>query len=84
MSYEANKKWRKKYPYKWRAMKQRYYEQFAAGAYNRYSEWTLREIELVLNKVFPDRVIAEKIGRTVKAIQMKRTRLQEGLNYESN
>lgn len=74
--YEYNKKWRKKNPYKWRLMKQRYYSQFNKGAYNKCQRWPIRDIKLVMEKKDLDRNIAKQIGRSVRAIQSIRMRLK--------
>lgn len=75
--YAQNKLWRKRNAATWQAGKQRYYRQFEAAAYNRYQSWTVEELELIMDKKYSDRDIAAKIGRSVKAIQVKRTRLKE-------
>jgi hypothetical protein len=72
MSYKSNKEWRKKYPVKWNAAKKRYYNQFEANACNKYQIWTIGDIKKVENKDISDRNLSKQIGRTVKAIQMKR------------
>lgn len=75
--YAQNKLWRKRHPSVWQAGKQRYYRQFEAAAYNRYQSWTVEELELIMGKKYSDREIAAKIGRSVRAIQVKRTRLRK-------
>jgi hypothetical protein len=69
-SYKSNKSWRKKHPKRWQKQKARYYRQFEADAHNSYQIYTTREDDMILNKIYPDRVIAGKIKRTVKAIQI--------------
>jgi hypothetical protein len=59
------------------AQKQRYYKQFEAGAYNNRQRYTIRENNMITNKKYLDRVIAVKIGRSVKAIQVQRGRLNK-------
>lgn len=75
-SYKSNKLWRKNHNDTWQAGKQRYYKQFEAGAYNRCQRYTTREDDMILNKKYPDRVIAKKILRSVKALQIRRVRLK--------
>lgn len=81
MSYKNNKTnnktWRKRNNSTWQKGKKRYYKQFEKGAYNGRQIYTIREINMIINKKYSDRVIAAKIGRSVKAIQVKRTRLNK-------
>lgn len=72
-----NKIWRKRNPAKWQASKTRYYKQFEAGAYNNRQRYTTQEDDIIINKKYIDRVIAGKIKRTVKAIQIRRMRLKK-------
>ena len=74
--YTYNKAWRKRNPAIWRTGKQRYYKQFEAGAHNSHQRYTIREDDMIINKKYPDRVIAVKIGRSVKAIQIRRVKLK--------
>lgn len=80
MSYKHNKIWRKRRNSIWQKGKQRYYKQFEAKAHNRYQRYTIREINMIMGKKYPDREIAAKIGRTVKAIQVKRVKLNNFKN----
>ena len=75
-NYIANKKWRKRNAATWQAGKSRYYKQFEAGAHNSYQKYTTREDDMVASKKYSDRVIARKISRSVKAIQIRRVRLK--------
>lgn len=74
--YKRNKLWRKRNPAIWQAGKQRYYKQFESDAYNSRQRYTTQENNMIADKIYPDRVIAKKIKRTVKAIQVKRRRLK--------
>jgi hypothetical protein len=78
-SYERNKRWRKKHPRKWLEMKRRYYRQFQEGAYNKNQEWTIEDIDIILNKKITDRRISVLIGRSVGAIQAERGRWKKRL-----
>lgn len=55
--------------------RQRNYAQ-TAGAPNTRSEWTEREDRLVLAHAIPDRELAAQIGRSVQAIQIRRSRIK--------
>ena len=77
MSYKNNKAWRKRNNATWQKEKRKYYKQFEVGAYNNRQRYTIREINMIIDKKYSDRVIAEKIKRTVKAIQVKRVRLNK-------
>lgn len=74
--YAHNKTWRKRNPVTWQAGKTRYYKQFEPGAHNSHQRYTTREDDMILSKKYPDRVIAKKIKRSVKAIQVRRSRLK--------
>ncbi len=76
MSYQTNKRWRKKHPSTWQATKQRYYKQFEAKAHNKHQRYTTKEDNIIVKKRYLDRIIANKLGRSVKAIQIRRTRLR--------
>ena len=76
VSYQTNKRWRKRHPLKRRLGKQRYYKQFEANAINKKQRWTIAEINLVLKKVVSDRCLARWLGRSVKAIQCLRGRMK--------
>jgi len=77
MSYKNNKVWRKRHNAIWQKGKQRYYKQFEKDAYNSRQRYTIDEINMIMNKKYSDRIIAEKIGRTIKAIQVLRVRLNK-------
>ena len=80
--YAHNKAWRKRNPAIWQAGKQRYYKQFEASAHNGHQRYTIWEDDMILNKVYPDRVIAKKILRSVKAIQIRRLKLKKEVQIE--
>ena len=83
-SYKSNKLWRKNHNETWQAGKARYYKQFEDGAYNSRQRYTTQEDDMIINKKYIDRVIAKKIKRTVKAIQIRRTRLKKEINNEAD
>ena len=84
MSYKNNKIWRKRRPKIWQKQKKRYHKQFVAGAFNGRQKYTTREDNMILNKKYLDRVIAKKIGRTVRAIQIRRTRLRKAIQIATS
>lgn len=60
---------------KWRATKRRYQNKYyskTVNAPNSGKPWTKEEIDLILSKPIPDRELSEKLGRSMKAIIMKR------------
>lgn len=79
MSYESNKKWRKNKPKVWNATKNRYYKQFEKEASNKHQRWTINDILLIESKKVADRKIAKLIGRSVKAIQVKRAGIKRNI-----
>lgn len=81
-NYKHNKAWRKRNPDIWQKGKQRYYQQFEAGAYNGKQRWPISDGNLVLQKNTSDRDLARILGRTVKAIQMYRVKLRKNFKNE--
>ena len=77
--YEYNKKWRRDNPKKWAAMKKRNYAQSAGKDKNNNhkQEWALMDISLLESNLLSDRELHKIIGRSVQAIQIKRTRMKE-------
>ena len=55
--------------------RQRNYAQ-TQDAPNARTEWTEREDRMVLAHEIPDRELAAKIGRSVQAIQVRRSRIR--------
>lgn len=77
MSYAATKKWRIKNPKKVRAQKIRYYKKSEKTATASHQIWTISDINKILTKIFGDATLALLLGRSVKAIQVKRSALLE-------
>lgn len=73
--YKYNKTWRKNNPEKWAASQQRYYSRSIKNACNSYQFWTNKDIDIILAKEHCDSVLSKIIGRSVKAIQTKRSNL---------
>lgn len=75
--YPYNKKWRKSNPSVWRRQKQRYYDQHGQGRHNG-QDWSDKEKQLVMSPNSPgDVILAKRLGRSVRAIQIKRCRLKK-------
>ena len=55
-----------------RAQTKRYYKRLSADKQNAKQRWTIHDIEIVLAREQPDRVLSEQLGRSVKAIQEAR------------
>ena len=76
--YKANKKWGLKYPEKRDTQKRRYYAQFKKNNRNRHQLWTTGDLDLITAEDrSSDRVLSEKLGRTVNAIQGMRALLKK-------
>jgi len=84
LSYQATKTWRKRHPKTWQRQKARYYE----NNRNRKNcsrrsrqEWSAEEIDLIMMKPERrvDQELSEKMGRSVQAIQLKRSVLRKAL-----
>lgn len=73
--YKYNKIWRKNNPEKWAAIKQRYYSRSIKNAHNSYQPWSNQDINIILVKEHCDSVLSKIIGRSIKAIQVKRSNL---------
>lgn len=74
--YEENKRWRKKHPEAWKQQKALYYARNAIYNWNTGTRWLSSEKVQILDPKRPcDRVLAQQLGRSVKAIQEKRTRV---------
>lgn len=79
MCYKANKKWRRKHPKKWQAVKKRYYAKFAGKTKNKNHKqrWTIEEISFLNSDSLSDRELHVLIGRSVNAIQVMRVKMKE-------
>ncbi len=74
----SRKRWKKAHPERVREMKKLNYERGAQHDTNSRRPWTEPECRRILDpKRPPDRVLAKELGRTVKAIQIKRHVLLE-------
>lgn len=83
MSYKNNKACRKRNNSTWQKGKKRYYKQFEKNAHNSHQRYTIKEDDMITDKKYSDRVIAKKIGRSVKAIQIRRVRLNNFKNIKN-
>ncbi len=59
----------------WNESKRRNYERGATHQHNARVRWGKWEVDLILTSDKTDRELALELGRTVKAIQMKRTKV---------
>ncbi len=58
-------------------MQKRYYKKSILGAINSKNKWTAKEEDSILVPDRPnDMVLAKKLGRSVQAIQIKRSRIK--------
>lgn len=87
MSYIHNKAWRLHNPNKRYEGKQRYYEKHREHPENRRNagqEWTLSEMALITAPERPvDSVLAKKLGRSVEAIQLKRSSMKKSRGVQA-
>lgn len=66
---------------KWRRTKNAYFRRYydkTTDAPNRGQGWTVEEERLVLEHSMSDHELSRLIGRSVKAIQIKRSKLRKG------
>lgn len=75
-NYEYNRAWRLRHPAKRLADTYRYYAQ-TQDAPNQYQPWTQAEERLVLAHDRPDRELSALIGRSVRAIHVRRVMLRK-------
>lgn len=74
--YKAHKKWRKTHPKTRNEGKKRHYAKSRVGARNKNARWNLQDETLILAEDRPiDAKLAVTLGRSVQAIQVKRTKL---------
>jgi hypothetical protein len=62
------------------AYKTKYRAMTGSGKCGR-KKWTEKEIRLIVEHKYPDRELARMLGRSVQAIQTKRTRYTGGKDY---
>ena len=92
-NYERLKKWRKNNPEKAREVsreykrthseetkreREKYYSKNKGNDTNKRQPYTTKEIDLILNKDFPDVELAKMLKRSMKAIQMARHKYKNG------
>ena len=75
MMNKAQKKWRNNNRDIFNEQKKRYYGKSARNAHNYRKQWTHEEDNLVLKHEISDTELAKQIGRSVQAIQIRRSRL---------
>lgn len=72
--YKDKNKWRKTK----NLQKKRYYDKHSNNDVNSREKYTNEEIEMILKHEIPDIELAKKIGRSLRAIQGKRSKLKNG------
>ena len=81
IKYLYNKTWRRKHPKKRQEGTKRYYAKTGGERNNRNhrTRWTIREVASLFGEGrFCDRELHIKLGRSVKAIQVQRSKFKEG------
>lgn len=74
----ARKKYEENHPEKAREEREKYYSKNKGNDTNRRQPYTTKEIDLILNKEFPDVELARMLKRSMKAIQMARCKYKNG------
>jgi len=69
------KRYRKLHPKLKRRQKLRYYRQFQKNGRRKGQPWTPSELRQILARRSSDRVLSQTLGRSVPAIQMKRSQM---------
>lgn len=75
---EANNKWRAKYPEKRTELRKRNYGISRKTARNSKHFWSVYDLEAVVRHDVPDRELGKRIGRSVQAIQVMRSKMKTG------
>ena len=74
---ELNRRWRWKHPAARRLQRNRYYEKGAQYQHNAKIHWSDAEERRIVAPRRPcDRILAQQLGRTVRAIQVRRVRVK--------
>ena len=77
-TYAVTKRWRFRHPKERHTDKKRYYNRHNKNRINSRAEWTLSEMALIVAPDRPlDRILSQKLGRSVEAVQIKRCRLKK-------
>lgn len=76
MSYKYNTAWRKNHPDRWQKSKKEYYRKRRENATNGWTRWTPDELRMVMDQSITDTQLSKKLGRSVQAIQTKRSKLR--------
>lgn len=74
MSYIHNKKWRLKNIPKRNEQRKRYYAKSSKEAYNNRRLWNYEDLKEIILHRFSDRILSTVLGRSVQAIQIRRSR----------
>lgn len=74
-AYEYNKTWRQRNPDKRYADKKNYYARGRDGDRNSGNRWTSAEMDLAMDHSISDRELAQKLGRSIQAVQVKRAKM---------
>jgi hypothetical protein len=79
--YGYTKGWRRKNPEKWQRQKTRYYRRSRTGS--KRKEWTEEALDLITAEDRPsDQALSKRIGRSVEAIQVKRSKIRKHTHAE--
>ena len=77
-NYVYSKRWRDKNKEAHNEMKKRNYHMSTKYATNNKRPWTKEEEKMILEHSITDRQLAQKLGRSVQAIQVRRSKLKAG------
>ncbi len=69
---QSSIKWKKLNPLRANEHRRNNYAKSRVNATNQRNEWTLKEINEILNSPLTDRELSAKLGRSVQTIQLKR------------
>ena len=72
----AKDRWKKNHPEKQREYNRKYYKRSADKAERTKAPWTNAEIKMIMEHKKPDAELAEMLGRSMQAIQVKRAKVK--------
>lgn len=75
MTYEHNKRWRQRHPERRSADRARYYARRREGATRAGLPWEAYELKLLREFQGTDTELAQKLERSVQAVQQKRGKM---------
>lgn len=74
--YKSNKEWRKRHPDRRASQRSKYYARMKKWDVRSRMPWSAEDEEIIIEHVAPDRELAKTLGRSVRAIQVRRAQIK--------